>query len=36
LSFANCFTCVIQAEGIIYYYIQKKKLKKYLNFLSQL
>jgi hypothetical protein len=24
LSFANCFTCVIQAEGIIYYYIQKK------------
>jgi hypothetical protein len=35
LSFANCFTCVIQAEGIIYYYIQKN-LKKYLNFLSQL
>jgi hypothetical protein len=35
LSFANCFTCVIQAEGIIYYYIQKK-IKKNLNFLSQL
>jgi hypothetical protein len=35
LSFANCFTCVIQAEGIIYYYIQKIN-KKYLNFLSQL